>query len=234
MIDFVGVIFGDNFMRKKIGKETLRKEICSYIRDRIADGTYQAGDRIVETRLAKELHVSQAPVREAILELTAMGLLDEHPYSGTYVRKLTPADIQDIYQTRAFVEERAAQLASQNITDMQLAEAESILRKMDASSDRNVFTDLDVTFHALIIDAANSPSLKRLWENLRMVEWTYRSAVVTKFTLEELIQQHWRIYNYIKEGNTHAAGAYMYLHIQNFGEEFSQYIKETGFLESPQ
>ena len=41
--------------------------------------------------------VSQAPVREAILELAAMGLLEERPYSGSFVRKLTAEDIEDIY-----------------------------------------------------------------------------------------------------------------------------------------
>ena len=58
-------------------KETLRSNIKDYIQKQIADGVYQPGDRIVETRLAKELEVSQAPVREAILELSAMGLLEE-------------------------------------------------------------------------------------------------------------------------------------------------------------
>ena len=60
---------------RRAGKETLRANIRAYIQQRIADGLYQPGDRIVETRLAKELNVSQAPVREAILELAAMGIL---------------------------------------------------------------------------------------------------------------------------------------------------------------
>ena len=58
---------------KDIAKGTLRKEIRTYIQEQIASGRFKAGDRIVETQLAKELNVSQAPVREAILELAAMG-----------------------------------------------------------------------------------------------------------------------------------------------------------------
>ena len=52
-----------NETKKDIAKGTLRKEIRSYIQEQIASGRFKAGDRIVETQLAKELNVSQAPVR---------------------------------------------------------------------------------------------------------------------------------------------------------------------------
>ena len=58
-------------------KETLRSNIRDYIQRQIAEGVYKPGDRIVETRLAKELDVSQAPVREAMLELATVGLLED-------------------------------------------------------------------------------------------------------------------------------------------------------------
>ena len=60
-------------------RSTMRREIRAYIQRRIADGTFRPGDRIVETQLAKEMNVSQAPVREALLELAAMGLVEERP-----------------------------------------------------------------------------------------------------------------------------------------------------------
>ena len=62
------------------GKETLRSQISMIIQKRIREGVYKPGERIVETRLCKELSVSQAPVREAVLELAMMGILEERPY----------------------------------------------------------------------------------------------------------------------------------------------------------
>ena len=62
-------------------KSTMRREIRTYIQRQIAQGVYRPGDRIVETQLAREMNVSQAPVREALLELAAMGLVEERPYS---------------------------------------------------------------------------------------------------------------------------------------------------------
>ncbi len=206
----------------KAVKETLRRKIRSYIQEQIAAGVYRAGDRIVETQLAKELNVSQAPVREAILELGAMGLLEERPYSGTFVRKLTPADIEDIYNTRALIDEYAARRAARNITDRELDAMERLLRRMDRAADTAAFVEMDMEFHAMVIDAAGSPALKRMWEGLRLVEWTQLSASATKSTLPELARQHRIFYDLLRSRAESAAGAYMYLHIKNFGDELAR------------
>lgn len=207
-------------------KATLRKEIREYIQQQIAQGRFKAGDRIVETQMAKELGVSQAPVREAILELAAMGLLEERPYSGSFVRKLTAEDIEDIYNTRAFLDEYAARRAAQRITPEQLEEMEALLREMDGAESPRDFVEKDIAFHGLVVDAAGSPALKRIWESLQLVAWTGLSVAATRNTLPELVRQHWEIYNLLKRHADHTAGAYMFLHIKNFGDELKQYIQE--------
>ncbi|MBR5471396.1 MAG: GntR family transcriptional regulator [Oscillibacter sp.] len=216
-------------MKSKTGhrlpaKETLRSNIKDYIQKQIADGIYLPGERIVETRLAKELEVSQAPVREAMLELSAMGLLEERPYSGTYVRNLSHAEIEDIFDIRAFVEEYAAKRAAKRATPEQLAEMEFVLKEMDQKS-FSEFVQLDMDFHSLVMDAAGSPALKRAWKILRMAEWTYLCAAVTAFSMEELIAQHWKIYQYLKDRSETSAGAYMFLHIKGFGEELARHFE---------
>ena len=115
---------------QKPAKETLRSNIKDYIQQKIAEGAYRPGDRIVETQLARELNVSQAPVREAILELASIGLLEERPYSGSFVRRLTLSEIEDIFNVRAFVEEYAARRAAKRATEEQLEEMEQVLREM--------------------------------------------------------------------------------------------------------
>lgn len=207
-------------------KATLRKEIRAYIQDQIVSGRFQAGDRIVETQLAKELHVSQAPVREAILELAAMGILEERPYSGSFVRSLTLEDIEDIYNTRAFLDEYAARQAARKITPEQLAKLRELLQEMDEAGNPRDFVEKDMAFHAMIVEAAGSPSLSRVWESLRLAEWTGLSAAVTRNTLPELAEQHWQIYRLLETHADHTAGAYMFLHIKNFGDELKLYFAQ--------
>lgn len=216
-------------------KETLRSNIKDYIQQQIAEGVYRPGDRIVETRLARELDVSQAPVREAVLELATMGLLEERPYSGTYVRNFTISEIEDIFDTRAFIEEYAAKRAAKRVTEEQLAEMEDVLSEMGKSQGLRAFVHLDMEFHGLVMDAAGSPALKRAWKILRMAEWTYLCAAITAFSLDELVIQHRRILRYLAAHEESSAGAYMFLHIKGFGDELSKHFavqkeEESGHL----
>lgn len=217
--------------REKAGKrlpakETLRSNIKDYIQQQVAEGVYKPGDRIVETQLARELNVSQAPVREAILELATMGLLEERPYSGTFVRNFTIAEIEDIFDIRAFVEEYAARRAAKRITEEQLAEMEAVLREMEQNQELPTFVHLDMEFHGLVMDAAGSLALKRAWKVLRMAEWTYLCASITAFSLPELVAQHRNIYRYLKTHDESSAGAYMFLHIKGFGDELNKHFAE--------
>ena len=211
-------------VRRKPAKETLRANIKDYIQKQIAAGVYQPGDRIVETQLARELNVSQAPVREAILELVSLGLVEERPYSGHFVREMGPAEIEDIYQIRAVVEEYAAQRAAERATKEQLDAMRRVLQEMESNRDLDRFVHLDMDFHALVMDAAGSAALKRAWSMLRMSEWTYIAAAITRASLAEMIQQHWTIFHYLEARQAHSVGAYMYLHIKGFGEEVSEYF----------
>ena len=128
-------------------KETMRSNIKNYIQQQIVEGVYRPGDRIVETRLARELNVSQAPVREAMLELSAIGLLEERPYSGTFVRNLSVKEIQDIFDIRAFLEEYAARRAAKLASEEQLLQMEQLLQEMDQNHDLGAFVRLDMEFH---------------------------------------------------------------------------------------
>lgn len=212
--------------QRSSSKGTLRQEIRNYIQSQIVNGIYKAGDRIVETQLARELNVSQAPVREAILELASMGLLEERPYSGTFVRRLSAKDIEDIYNTRAFIEEYAARQAAKHATEKQLNEMKNLLHQMEIADNCRTFAQSDIAFHMLIVDAAGSPALKRAWNYLLLGEWTSLSMAVTQSTLTDLVRQHRNIYNYLCRREDRSAGAYMFLHIKNFGEEMIRHYQE--------
>ena len=221
----------DNVNSKINAKETLRSNIKDYIRYKIMDGSYRPGDRIVETKLARELGVSQAPVREAILELSAFGLLEERPYSGTFVRAMSQEEIIDIFSTRAFIEEHATKRAAYRATDEQLEKLARIVSEMRDDLNMDDFIRLDMDFHEYIMTMAGSSSMKRAWSVLRMSEWTYISAKTTSRSLNELIQQHKTIFEHLKNKDASSAGAYMYLHINGFGKEVAHYY-ETSYLDT--
>ena len=161
-----------------------------------------------------------------------MGLVEERPYSGTFVRHLKASDIEDIYKTRAFLDEYAARQAARLATQEQLDAMEVLLKKMDQAEDDASFAEMDIAFHGMIVDAADSPSLKRAWDNLRLVEWTSVSVAVTQESLPELAEQHWQIFRTLRSHAEQEAGAYMFLHIKHFGEELKRYVTETEQAEA--
>ncbi len=213
-------------MPERISKDTLRAKVKKYILKRISTGVYKPGERVVETRIAKELEMSQAPVREAILELSIMGILEERPYSGSFVQQKDPNDINDYFSIREMIEAYAASLAAVKRTEEDLYYMRSVLKEMEDCVELDDFTDLDIKFHESILQASKNKVLTRTWQAVSAYEWTYESILAINMTIEELIESHRELYRAIEEGIANAAGAKMLLHIDGFKESILKALKE--------
>lgn len=86
----------------------------------IVEGRYQPGQRLVEQRIAEELHVSRTPVREALRQLESSGLVIAERNRGAVVRTVTPDDIVDLYELRGRLEGLAAERAAVRADDTDL------------------------------------------------------------------------------------------------------------------
>lgn len=78
--------------------------VVDALRDAILSGRLKPGDLLVERQLAESLGVSKTPVREALIALTARGLVTANRNHGATVRRLSPADVQKVYQVRILLE----------------------------------------------------------------------------------------------------------------------------------
>jgi DNA-binding GntR family transcriptional regulator len=91
-----------------LNRVVLREQVKEVLLARILDGVYAPGDRLVETQLAGELGVSQAPVREALRELETLRFVFSEPFKGTRVRGVSREEVVEIYPVRAALEGLAA------------------------------------------------------------------------------------------------------------------------------
>src|SRR4030081_492119 len=89
---------------RRMVRRVLREEIREQLIDDILSGRLAPGTRIVETRLAQELGVSQAPVREALRDLELFGFVICSPFRSTYVREISTDDLLESYPVRAALE----------------------------------------------------------------------------------------------------------------------------------
>src|SRR5438105_34013 len=94
-----------------IQRTCMRDRIRDVMVARILDGHYPAGTQLKELPLAREFHVSQAPIREALRELEGSGLVTSERYRGTRVRGADMKEMRDSYELRATIEARALELA---------------------------------------------------------------------------------------------------------------------------
>lgn len=190
--------------KRRLKKRSLfREEICDYIKESILSGELKPGDRIVETRCAKELGVSQSPVREAIRELEIIGLVENRPFQGCYVKEHTIKDVKDSYKVRISLETLGIKYAVECITDDQLKEIYGVMKDMEAAAKNHEFDQyikLDTLFHQKIIEVSGNVMLLRLWNQCYVREWTYiATKKLSETGLENLAVRHEAIYNALAE-----------------------------------
>lgn len=213
-------------------RKVFREEIRNAIREAIFSRELKPGDRIIETYWAKELGVSQGPVREAIRDLEAMGLVETVPFKGSRVRSLTEKDIRDNYSVRICLESKSIRDAIQNLDDDALealgSNLQSILEEMDESAgqgDLRAFTEQDVAFHRAIINATENQVLLRLWEQCNMRNWYTVSALTDAKSLKKLQVGHQKLTNAICRRNLKEATTTLEDHLTSLMDGFIRGVK---------
>ncbi len=199
----------------------LSDQVKAFIIDAIMGGEFKPGDRIVESALARQLGVSQAPVREAIRDLARMGFLESEPYRGTSVRSFTPDELWEVYTVRAALEALSARLAATRLNDDDVETLERILDQMvDAGrkQDLDRMTELDNDFHETILQVAGNSLLYQLWQTLQFGYWTIVTAKMSTFDLEHLAARHEELLNALKTRDPQRAMNAMRRHIEDLGK----------------
>ena len=147
----------------------LAEDVARFVRRRIFDGSYAAGAYVRLDQLAAELGVSVTPVREALFELKAEGLLDQQPRRGFVVRPVTHRDVTDVSNVQAYLGGELTARAAVGITEAQLRELEQIQTDLEgayAADDGERAVRLNHEFHRAINVAADSPKLAQLMSQI--------------------------------------------------------------------
>ena len=205
-------------------RRVLREEIREQLIDDILSGRLKPGTRIVETRLAQEIGVSQAPVREALRDLELFGFVTSSPFRGTQVREISPEDVVEIYPVRAALEAVGAHAAASRIDDETLARLEGFIaamREAAARNDHRAHVDADYAFHQAIIKTSGNRTLQHLWKTMRLAMTTSVTHAMTQLThrsLQEIGERHVPVLDALRARDPKRAEAAMRQHIEEPGE----------------
>jgi DNA-binding GntR family transcriptional regulator len=141
----------------------IKDVIYQELRERIAFGDFEPGDRLVEADLATRFGVSKTPVREALLTLEADGLVVLRPHRGAEVSRLTAEEWSDLIFLRDALEIGALDEIMAAMTDADFAQAGAALVEMAdawAEHDYRRYRRVQRQLHAIILGAPGHASLK--------------------------------------------------------------------------
>lgn len=202
-------------------RTVMREQIKELIIQRILEGTYKPGERIVELQLVNELGVSQAPVREALRDLEAMRFIETEPYKGARVRAVSRDELAQSYPVRAVLEELAGQMATPRATVELFSQLDSEvqnMRKAARNKDQHSLLVHDARFHELIVEATGNTVLLDTWSGLRIEAFTLVSVVTSHLDLVAIANTHLPILEALRSGDAHLTGKVMREHITSFGD----------------
>ena len=144
---------------------SLVEETVRVITDRIIQGVFPPGTRLVEEHLSREFGISRPPIRESFRALEREGLVTISPRRGVRVRMLTADEVRDIYVCRATLRGLAAQLATERMTPELLVQLETIISRMERAAAESSVSEYQrhvSEFNELVVRISGNHALEEL------------------------------------------------------------------------
>ena len=207
--------------------KTKKDVVVERIREAILAAEYKPGDRLLQDEIAKRLNVSPTPVREALRQLEAEGVLDHSPHRGVRIAEVNVDDVREIYLMRGALEALATREAVPKLSRSDVAYLKALQSEIKALiADENLqeLRKLNYDLHMRIYQAANLPQLYR---TIRVL-WTrfpWDTLHVLPGRAAKSLKEHNRIIAALAKGDAELAGRYAEEHISNGAEALISYLK---------
>jgi DNA-binding GntR family transcriptional regulator len=182
----------------------LGAQVRQILLEQILRGDHQPGERLVETRLAKELGVSQGTVREALRALEGLGFVESAPYRGVRVRgPMSYQEVAAVHPVRAVLEDLAATTAVPALAadPSPLRAALAAMRHAAWANEARSYSAHNTSFHRVIVVASGNPALLTAWESLGVEARSLITTLTTVSDLTEAAERHAPILAAVEAGD---------------------------------
>jgi len=203
---------------ERFDNRTLRERVYLHLREEILAGGIVPGTVLQEVPLAESLGVSRGPLREALGDLAAEGLVTITPRRGAVVTQLSKGEFLEAYQVREVLEELAARLAVPSITPLELDRMEGAIARMHEAASRrdlDLFFDANLAFHGVLMEASRNRKLVEVHGRLITQMAPYRRpSARLRGNIESSIAEHRAILDAVRDGDAARAGALVQQHVR--------------------
>ena len=209
--------------------EVIRKQL----EQDYSEGHLVPGQAIDEKALALRFKTSRTPVREALLLLSANGLIDIQPRAGTFVRKLKASELVAMMEALGELEAVLARLATQRIDAQKREELMTCLQQTQQAADNNAVTsyiETNARLHEVIYRASGNPYLVTQAKLVRLrISGYRRQLLAAPGRLAQSQQEHRLVVEAILTGHANEAYELMRAHISAGGQAFADLILTNEF-----
>ncbi|MFH8709782.1 GntR family transcriptional regulator [Streptomyces zaomyceticus] len=210
---------------------SLRERVYVELRERIIEGEYPAGTRLVEREIADGLRVSRVPVREAMQRLESEGFLSVQPRRGSVVADFGPEDAEHLFDVRENLEGLAARLAARHAGPAQLRDLERLLaraRKAAVSGRLREAVSLNADFHRQIVELSGNPLLVDLMAPLDSRLRRLFRLTSAQSDGEPMCGAHERLYEAVRDHDEDGAEALARAHVADTRASAARLLSAPG------
>ena len=216
--------------QKPFQHRTISASVAAELRRRIVDGEFQAGFQLRQEALAVEFGVSRIPVREALMQLEAEGLVKIHPHRGAIVSALSPAEVEELFELRALLEPRLLKASAPHLTEADYARLREILREYRSELHAvhvSRWGELNREFHMVLYQHAGQPRSSAIVANL-LQECDRHTRLQLALTdgRERAKAEHNELLDLCMAGKIGSACKLLKTHIEGAGKSLLKYLHE--------
>lgn len=195
---------------------TAQEAVLAELRTMIATGRMRPGERIVQDSLAESLGVSRVPLREALKILEGEGQVAYEAHRGYFVARLSLPDLLEVYRIREILEAEAVTMAIPLMTEEDLERFEEAAFDVERACELTDITTMakaNRRFHLTLIEAAASPRLIRIVQQLWDATEVYRSVYFTESSnRDRVLDEHRRLGEAVQAGDLDQTLAILDIH----------------------
>ena len=218
-------------MSAPLKHRTLSAMITDQLRQAILDGTYPAGAQLRQDALGEAYGVSRIPVREALFQLEAEGLVRIVPQKGAIVSELSLDEINDVFDLRVLLEPRMLQQSAPHFSADDFAALDAIQRRFEAAiadGDRSEWGQINAEFHVAMYVNARQPRTQNIVTALLQTSDRYtRMQLSTVEAMGTAEKEHAELIALCRDGKIDDACGFLAQHIEAVRSDLLRVVGRT-------
>ncbi|MBY6188536.1 GntR family transcriptional regulator [Marinobacter hydrocarbonoclasticus] len=217
--------------------KTRTQVVVEVLREKILSGEIKAGEPLRQSALATELNVSRIPVREALLQLEAEGLVRFEAHKGATATELSVTQVEELFELRALIEPALLARSIPNLTEAQLALAEDYLEQLEsafqAENAVNSWSELNTLYHLSLYAGADRPHTLEVVKGLNTNSDRYiRLQLLLAGGIPRAEQEHRQLLEMCRAHDIEGATALLRGHIEHAATGVKSLVAEHVALQA--